>query len=152
MVEHIIRKLFPKPFEAVAEKEKQLDAAIGQRVAQTLAKMDPFEPLFKEFHGIFSEEFERPEEKLDTRSTLSLTMWAYQQSTDPSFKFLTNWVMNTQGNETLKRAAVTPERILYGRAQISSTLLFINEIKRLGALYEDMLKKDQPFDGVVTVE
>lgn len=152
MVEHIIRKLFPKPFEAVAEKERILNATVGQRVAETLAKMDPFEHLFKEFHGIFSEEFERPEEKLDTRSRLSLTMWAYQQATDPSFKFLTNWVMNTQGNETLKRAAVTPERILYGRAQISSTLLFVNEIKRLGALYEDMLKKDQPFDEVATVE
>lgn len=152
MVEHIIRKLFPAPFRQVEEKEQQLDALIGQRIAQTLARMDPFELIFKEFHGIFSDEFERPEEKLDTRSRLSLTMWAYQQSTDPSFKYLMDWVMNTQGNETLKRAAVTPERILYGRAQISGALLLVKEVKRLGAQYEDMLKKDQPFDEVIAVE
>lgn len=131
-----------------------LDEKVSQRVAVIVSKMDPFEPLMKQFHGIFSEEFERPEENLDAAGQLRMAMWGYQQSTDPAFRHLTDWIMNSQGNETLKRAPVTVERTLYGRAQISGMILFVKEVKRLSAIYEDMLAKQkiEVFDETLAVE
>lgn len=135
-------------------REREIDEAIAQRVAEIVSKMDPFEPAMKLFHGIFSDEFEHPEDKLAPDGHLQLTMWAYQQSTDPAFKHLTEWVMNSAGNETVKRAPVTVERTLYGRAQIASMVLFVKEVNRLGAIYEDLLDKQklQTFDEHITVE
>lgn len=125
--------------ETFDDFEKQVDG----RVADLMLKFDPFEFLMKEFHGIFSEDFERPEERLDERSVLNLTMWAYKQKEDPSFTYLLEWIMNTQGNETLRHAPVTTDRILYGRAQLSTMLLFKKEIGRLSLLYEEKLKTDK---------
>lgn len=141
-------------FEYARNLEKEVEERTGQRVAETLSKMDPFEPAMKLFHGIFSEEFEHPEEKLDAAGQLRLTMWAYQQSTDPAFRHMTEWVMNSAGNETVKRAPVTVERGLYGRAQIASMVLFVKEIGRLGGIYEDYLAKQkvETFDEHITVE
>lgn len=165
MVDKIRNFLFKKEYaDLVRQKEaafayarglqKEAELRAGQRVAEIMSKMDPFEPVMKLFHGIFSEEFEHPEENLDAAGQLRLTMWAYQQTTDPAFKHITQWVMNSAGNETVKRAPVTVERSLYGRAQIASMALFVKEIERLGNIYADMLEKNklETFDEHVTVE
>lgn len=122
------------------------------RVARIISSMDPFEPVLKLFHGVFSEEYERPEDPLDVRSQYNLKMWAHQVYKDPSFKYITDWIMNTFGNETLKRGPISKERTEYGRAQISTMLLFKMEVKRLSNLYEESIKPDEPFDKNVTVE
>lgn len=134
------------------EYSRSVDFQVGQRVAEIMTKMDPFEPLMRQFNGVFGEEFEHPEDGLDTKGQLMLRTLGYQLSDDPSFKYLMNWVMNSQGNETIKRAPVTIERILYGRAQISSTLTIVNELRRLGEAYKDMLGRQEDFDESLTIE
>lgn len=128
---------------------------VNRRVAEALTKMDPFEPLMRTFNGVFSSENERVEDSLDVKGQLMIRQWAWQNVDTPAFKYMTEWVMNVQANETLKRAPVTTDRILYGRAQISCMLLFVKEVKRLSESYKDMLekgKKDDDFDPSVTVD
>lgn len=136
------------------ELSKSIDNEINQRTALIISKMDPFEPLLREFHGVFSEEFDHPEENLDERDRIGMMMWGYQQKNDRFFKYMTDWIMNTQGNETLKKAPVTTDRILYGRAQLSTMILFKKEIGRLSSLYEDELAKRHPegFDENLPIE
>lgn len=150
----LARFIAPKVFAELAEQKLLIDTTVNQRVANILEKMDPFEPLLKEFHGIFNKEYEKPEDKLNEQSKVMLKMWGYQQRDDPSFKYITEFVINTQANETLKRAPVTPERIMYGRAQISGMILFIREVERLGLLWDDELTKNKEsrFDESLSVE
>ena len=143
---------FKKERARLATREANITSEVNQRVAQTLAQMDPFEPLLKEFHGIFSEEHERVEDPLDERGQLQMKVWGWQNAESPAFKRMTEWVMNTGANETLKRAAVTPERILYGRAQISGMILFVREVERLSEAYKDMLKQPGEFDSTEVIE
>jgi len=81
-------------------------------------------------------------------------MWAYQQHNDPNFEYLNAWIADHFANDMLRHAAVTPDRILYGRAQISFTELWRREIGRLSLLYEDLLEKNkvQKFDSSKAVE
>ena len=131
--------------EALASRN-DVENQVNLRVAAVLAQMDPFEPLLKQFHGVFSTEYEHPEENLDDRGRLTLLTWAWTTRSDPGFKWLTEWIMNTQANETLKRAAVTPDRILYGRAQISCMILFVKEVTRLAEAYDEILTNRKPQD------
>lgn len=152
---HSKEKVSNEEVELSPKTQTEIDMEVNRRVAVALSKIDPFETLMKEFHGIFSEEHERVEDVLDTKGALMLKTWAYQTRDNPSFKWITEWVMNTQANETLKRAVVTPDRILYGRAQVSCMLVFVKEIKRLASLYEDQLaagRKDEDFDESASVE
>lgn len=134
--------------------DKQIQVEVDARAAKFIASIDPFQILMKEFHGVFSDEFEHPEDRLDAKGKLGMMMWGYQQENDLHFKHMTEWIMNTQGNETLKRAPVTTDRILYGRAQISTMLLFIKEIRRLSNQYKELLarQKEGDFDKNLTVE
>lgn len=155
--EKIARIICPKAFidlERAYIDIQNMKNDLNLRFATMVTKIDPFELIMREYHGVFSEELTKPEEKLDTRSHMEFIMWAYQQKHDPHFKFLTDWVKNTQGNETLKRAPVTPERILYGRAQISSMVTFTTEVGRLGSLYEQLLEenKQKEFDKTLLTE
>lgn len=139
---------------AHAKAMLDIDMQVNQRVAKMISEMDPFEPLMKQFHGVFSEQYEHPEQRLDTPSRMRMYMWGWQQETDPHFHHLMNWIMNTQGNETLRHAPVTPERILYGRAQLSCMLLFKNEVARLSNLYleEKARMENGDFDPTLTVD
>lgn len=132
--------------------EAQMKA--DQKYAHLVLSMDPFEPVMKQFHGIFSDEYEHVEENLDVKSRFMLISLGYQLRDDPSFKHLAQWVMNTQGNQTLKRSPVTTETLIYGRAQISSMLSFVKEIGRLASLYEEEIDKDKKneFDSNLSVE
>lgn len=132
-------------------RAKDVEMKVNLRVAEYISKMDPFEPLMKQFHGVFSEEYEHPEDNLDDRSKLGFMMWAYQQKTDPSFRFMVEWIMNTQGNASLKRGNPTPETILYGRSQISNMILFRKEVGRLSLLYEEILEKNKGGGGNVDI-
>lgn len=125
---------------------------VNLRLAKIMNNLDPFEPVLKLFYGVFSEEYERPEDKLDARSQMNLKMWAYQMYKDPSFKYITDWLMNTFGNETLKRAPISAERTQYGRAQISTMILFKKEMERLSNLHEDAIKPEENFDKNITVD
>lgn len=127
-----------------AKKTTEAELSANRRYAEMILKMDPFEPIIKRFNGIFSEEFERPEDRLDAAGQLRLKMWAYQQKTDPAFKHMIEWIMNSAGNETMKRAPITNERTQYGRAQISNMVLLRDEIGRLSSLYEEELEKHKP--------
>lgn len=140
--------------QEIEKREKNLESTINQRVAETLSKMDPFEPLLKEFHGAFNREFERVEDNLDERSRINMAMWAYAQYRDPFFIRMIEWVMNGAGNETLKRAAPTEIRLMYGRAQISTMVLLRDEIKRLSGVYEEIIEKNKPksFQSELAIE
>lgn len=132
---------------------REVDNRVNRRVARILDEMDPFEPLLKKFQGVFSKEYQHPEDKLDERSQILMTTWGYQQRDDPSFKYMMEWVMNTQANETIKRGPVTVERMLYCRAQIASMILFKQEVDRLALKYEELLNKGKEgFDKDLSVE
>lgn len=143
----IARFIAPKYFS-------EFESKVNQRTAEIISKMDPFEPAMRQFHGIFSQAFERMEENLDERSRLSLLLWANTTSRNENFKYAMDYVANAQANETLKHAPVTPERILYGRAQISAVALLKKEIKRMANVYDDIMKKTRPegFDENLSVE
>lgn len=117
---------------------------VNVRVAEIINRMDPFEPVFRKFKGVFSEEFPHPEDKLDDAGKLSMMFYGYMQMQDPCYKYIIDWIINTQANDTLKRAPVTEERIMYGRAQISGMILFRDEIKRLANAYADLMEKKKP--------
>lgn len=136
------------------ESKKETDDTVNQRVAQVLSKMDVLDYLLRDYHCTFSTEYERPEDKLTERGQLSMKMWAFNQARDPNFEYLIDWVMDTYGNETLRHAAVTPERIRYGRAQMASAGLIKREVGRLSNLYLEMLEgnKVQEFDKTKAVE
>jgi hypothetical protein len=140
--------------DAFAQRQKELDIEVNQRVAFTLSKMDPFELVMREYHGVFGEDFEHPEDRLDERSVYALRSFGYTIANDPSFIFLCEWIMNSQANETLLKAAPTPERILYGRAQLSAMLAFRKEVRRLSAGYEDMMAQNrgEEFDSTLSTE
>lgn len=129
---------------------EEVDERVNQRVAQVLAQMDPFEPLLKHFHGVFSGEFTRSEENLDERSALQLMMLGYRLKNDISFKYLTEWIMNSQGNAMIRAPARTNDErgeiLLWGKAQIASMILFVKEVGRLSLLYEDILEKQKGND------
>jgi hypothetical protein len=135
-------------------REKEIQQKVNQRIADTLGKMDILDILLKDFHGTFSKVYERPEDKLDAKSRLGMVMWGYTQSKDPHFEYITSWIEDTYANETIRHAAVTPERILYGRALIAMVELLKREVNRLSNIYEEMLEnnKVQDFDPNITIE
>jgi hypothetical protein len=141
-------------YPQIKKDEREIEDNINQRVAMVLSKMNILDYLLKDFHGTFSTEYERPEDKLTERGQLSLKMFGYQQSKDPNFEYLSAWIADHFANDMLRHAAVTPERILYGRAQISFVELWKREIQRLSNLYEDELNKNkiQIFDKTKSVE
>lgn len=132
-------------FEHLQRKERDVDREINMRVAQTILKMDPFEPILKEFHGVFSERFEKVEENLSTRDQIQMAMWAWGQGKDPFMDRMIKWVMDTAGNEMIKSPARTNEDraqiLMWGKAQIANMVLFRKEIGRLSVLYEEILKE-----------
>lgn len=136
--------------------EQRVQDEVNQRVANIILKIDPMEILMKEYSGIFSQEYERVEEPLGAQGQMQMMMWGYSQAKDPCFNRLHDWVINSQGNETMKRAAATEKRLMYGRAQIASMILYRKEVRRLSSLYEELLaKKNEDGKGVdsgLTVE
>lgn len=133
---------------------KELNNSANQRFLEYVKQFDPTESLIKQYFGSFYKEYDRPEDKLDERSKLSLETLGYQLKKDSSFQFLIQWIMDHVGNETLKRAPVTQERSLYGRAQISTMILLRDEVDRLAKKYEERLEnnKQHDFDHTVNVE
>ena len=130
---------------------RSFDARVNQRVAKVLSEMDPLEPFMKKFHVVFSEDFSRPEEKLDTRGQLMMEMWGYQQRDDPSFKFMCDWIINTQGNNTLRKGRNDSEWF-FGRASIINIELLKKEVGRLASAYEKRLAEKDSFDASSSVE
>jgi hypothetical protein len=145
----IAKFIAPKYYE-------EIDNRVNIRVAKIISSMDPFEPLYKKFNGIFSEEFTRPEEKLDERSQILIKTLGYQLHNDQSFKYLTSWIMNSQINSMFKSPTRTNEErgevLMWGKAQIASVLLLLKEIERLSSKYEEMLNKEDTFDKNIIIE
>lgn len=145
-------------FEHLRSKEKGIDEEVNRRVAEIVSRMDPFEPLLKEYHGIFSDYFERIEEDLDQAGKTSMAMWAWGQSRDPFMKRMIDWVMNTAGNTMLKTVTRSNEErgevLMWGKAQIVNMILFKREMGRLAAVYEEILEgmKGDSFDEDRLVE
>lgn len=127
----------------IDESEQRIKKEVDIRVAKVLSQMDIIDVLLKDFHGVFSNEFARPEEKLDGQSHLQMLMWAYQQNNDICFKYLYEWVVDSTGNEMVKRAPTEKEYSIYGRAQISTMILWKREVGRLAGLYEEWLEKNK---------
>lgn len=134
-------------------KQSEIDNKINQRVAEISAHIDPLDFLMRDYNGIFSNDFEKPEENLNDAGKLGMYMWAWKQKSDPYFEHMVNWIMDTVGNETIKRAPIIEKRVQYGRAQISNMVLFKKEIGRLSSEYESILNKGKPenFDSSVGV-
>lgn len=145
----------PHDWPGVMDVQKSLDTIeeqINQRVAETLMKMDPFEPFLKKFHGIFSEQFVQPEDGLSQPGKIQLFAWAYGNARDPSFKHLTNWLENVQANNTLRKAKNDYEWF-FGRCAIVMMELYTDQVSRLARQYEELvLKKSESFNSDLTVE
>lgn len=144
--------IFADEFATIAKRQGELDMEVNRRVADIVAKIDPFEPFFKRYNVVFSKEWERPEDRLNPQSQLQLFMWAYQVEGDPSFKYLVDWMRNTQGNATLRKAKNENEWF-YGRAAVVVVTLLVDEVTRLASHYREILaKRGQSFDEHLTVE
>lgn len=136
----------------VAALEQSFEERVDQRVAKVLAERDPFEPLLQHFKGTFAQEYERPEERLDSQGQIAMYLWGYQQTHDPSFKHVTEWIANKAGNQLIQKGLPSVERQLFARAQISTMLLFKQEARRLSSLYEEMIGKKDEFISESSVE
>lgn len=138
----------------IEEERKSIEQKISQRVAEMLAKMDPFEPLMKEYNVIFSKEYEQVEDGLNEQGKIGMYMWAWQQRNDIHFHHMIDWIMNKSGNSLLKKANPTELQTFYKRAEIANMILYRKEVGRLASNYEDMLNKSKPeeFDEGVGVE
>lgn len=176
MVEKIKKLLFPKLYadlmqqgrhqndwtlklydreHAVEAREKDIEDEINRRVAATLMKMDPFEPLLQKYHGTFGKDYMRPEERLNKQSQMQMFMWGHMQHGDPSFKHFIQWILDTEGNKMVRLSNPTPETILFSRAMIAAPMLIRREVERLSGRYEEMmlaLKEGRDFDPTVAVE
>lgn len=134
------------------EKKRNLDREVGERVAEIVLQMDPWDPLFKEFKIVFSKDYDQPEDGLDEQSALRLYMWAAGVVEDPSFIYLTDFIRNTQGNATLKEAT-NDKQWIYGRSAVATITLFTKMVSRLAFKYKEILaKKDSQFDSTLAVE
>lgn len=142
-----------KKVEAYKKAAEDAKFEANRRYAKMIADMDPFEGIFQKLSVVFSKEFTLPGDELDSPSLLRLAMWAYKENGDPQFNYLLDWIINSNGNETFKAKAASKEdladRMLYGKAQISSMKLLKKEVGRLSGIYEEYLKKmkgDPDFD------
>ena len=141
-----------KELDRLAERELALAQMVNQRVAHVLNTMDPFEPLLRKYHVIFSEEYPRPEDKLSPQSQFQFFLWAFSMEQDPNWKYLTEWIRNVQGNATVRQAK-NSEEWFFGRATLALITLFIREVSRLSSRYKDILaKRDGSFDAFLPVE
>ncbi len=158
LVEHIARWLAPER-ERVLDvwafklnaRARDLDMEVNSRVASIVMKMDPWEPLLKRYNVVFSKEWQRPEDNLDAQSQLQLFMWAYGMKHDASFNHFIEFYMNTQGNNTVRRAKNSDEWF-FGRASLATLLLLKEDIGRLSLHYEERLNKAKEFDPTLSVE
>lgn len=141
-------------FKVLEGKIDGIDERVNRRAAEIVSKMDPWAPLMREFHGIFTAEYERPEDRLDSAGKIRMMMWGYQQNGDPAFNQLMDWIVNTQGNASVKKGNPTSETILFSRAMIAAPLLVKKEVQRLSSLYEEFLaNRNEPDpDEAVAVE
>lgn len=137
---------------------RNIDQETNRRVAEIIAKLDPFEPLMREFHGLFSQEFQHPEQNLDQPGQLGMYMMGHRIVHDPHFKYLTDWIMNAHANEMFRRPNLTRDNaldaVLYVKAQLSAMILLKKELGRLGSNYEEILnkKEDEAFTSTSTVD
>lgn len=136
----------------VDETLKNIDHLVNQRVAEAIMRMDPFEPFFRKFHVIFSEQYARPEDNLNSQGKILLYSWAYSNARDPSFKHLTEWIQNVQGNNTLRKATNDYEWF-FGRCAVIMIELFVEQVGRLSRQYEEMASRsEERFDASLSVE
>ena len=147
----IARLIAPRHYDDV-------DNRVNVRVAKIISSMDPFEPIYRKFQGIFSDDFEKPEEKLDERGQLLMKMLGFQLYHDVSFKYLMDWIVNSQVNAMLKAPARTNEErgevLMWGKAQVAGIVVLKTQLKRLNSLYDEMLAegKETPPDPGVSIE
>lgn len=150
----LARVLAPDYIGSLEREAHVIDEEINKRVASLALAIDPLDFLIRDYNGIFSENFEHPDENLNAQGKIGMYMMAYQLKNNPYFDHLIQWIMDSAGNETIKKAPIMEARVQYGRAQISNMVLFKREIQRLSSLYEDELNKGKPevFDTTNTIE
>ena len=144
----------PERARELQNARRDVQMEVNRRVADVINKLDPFEPAFRKYHVIFSEEFERPEEKLSEQSQFEFFQWAHYMTRDPNWRYLMDWVRNTQGNATV-RAARTSEEWFVGRAMLFLVASMIKEVNRLSTRFEDIIAKrdqDGKFNRFLPVE
>lgn len=135
------------------KRVRDFDIEVNSRVADIILKMDPYEPFLKKYNVIFSENWEKSDDRLDDQSRLSLYMWAYGFHKDVNFQYLIDWTKNTQGNAAIRKASNEKEWF-FARACIITIELLVEEIGRLSSHYQAILdgRKQKGFDKTLAVE
>ena len=153
-IEKIVKLIAPKYIQSLIDEGIYNEKVINNRVAEIITHMDPFEPLMKKFNGIFSVEYERPEDQLNEQSRIGMYMWGWQQHNDIHFQYMVDWIMNKSGNSLLKTGNPTELQTFYKRAEIANMILYRKEVGRLSSIYEDLLSrnKGEDFDSSSAVE
>ena len=134
----LVRLIAPKYIDSLEQQIIDAQNSANQRVAKMIGDIDPLEPLFTKFSSIFSEVFESPEEGLDEKGYYGFLMWAYTQDGDPYFKHYMKWIMNSEGNNLIRKGHPTPENILYSRALLANCELMRKDVKRLANIYREV--------------
>lgn len=133
----------PDVFALVAKREHDVEEAVNNRVADFIAKMDPFLPLMRKFDIVFTDDYARPEDGLNPQGKLMLEMWGYSTRDDASFKHLMQFIINLQGNAAVKKGNPTPETILFSRAMLAAPVFMMEQVNRLAMLYEERLAENR---------
>ena len=143
--------------DELEERTNAVEQDVNQRIARAVLSIDPIAELLKEFHGVFTETLERPEDKLTRASQIEMSMMGWRVIKDPMFNYFMDWIMNTHANAAFKSKIGTNEQIIqnnmYARAQVSVSLLLKRELGRLSRRYEELLAKGQAeFNSATSVE
>lgn len=151
-IEKLGQFLARKHIASLEERAEKAEEKANQRVAKTLLAMDPMEMLLDKYKGVFWKEWERVEDPLDDVGKFGMQQWGYGLRHDPYFLRLVQWICDKQGNQAIKRDR-SPDQIFFSRAILAATLLFQEEVDRLGNAYEDMMRKNREsgFDQHLTV-
>jgi hypothetical protein len=149
--EKIARFIAPDVFNTIVKRAEFSEAKISQRVADIVLQLDPLDLALKKYNIDFLKEYNRPYEDMDGPSQFMMMQWGYQQHNDPSFRKMTEWIANSQGNISFKKGR-NREDLLFGQGAVCTMEVLRQEVKTLYNMYEERQRRPGEFDGTKVVE
>src|SRR5438034_652296 len=70
--QYIAIGIAPEYFRELENRAQTAQLRADQRLAKALTDIDPFELVLKRYNGVFTKEYQRPEESLDAKGQLQM--------------------------------------------------------------------------------